>query len=56
MAKVVTDKELKSYFEAMAAFSLPYDPAANNEVCSNNNKKFSASDAGIVPIVGGRDQ
>ena len=30
IAKVETDENLKSNFEGMAAYILPYDPVANN--------------------------
>ena len=35
IAKVETDKSLKSDFEGMAAYILPYEHVANSKLCSN---------------------
>ena len=56
IAKVETDKELKSDFEATSACILLCDTVSNNKAYSNNNDKHSASDIGIVSIAGGRDR
>ena len=56
IATVETDEVLKSDVEAMTAYILPCDPATNNKDDSNKNEKCSVSDAGVVPMVGGRYQ
>ena len=56
IAKAETDEELKSDFEAMTAHILLYEPVSNNKANSNQNEKWSVSDAGITSMVGVRDQ
>ena len=55
IAKVETDEELKSYFEAAAACVLLCDPVASNKSYSIKNEKQNVPDASIAPMKRSRD-
>ena len=55
IAKVETNEELKSYFEAVAACVLLCDPIASNKSYSIKNEIHNVSDASISQMKRGRD-
>ena len=56
ISKVETEENLKSDFEAMAAYIMPCYPLANDKANSNRNEKHSVSDSSVASMVGGRNQ
>ena len=54
IAKVETDEETKSHFEAISASILLFDPVVRSKVYSNRKDKKNVSDAGVASIVGDR--
>ena len=47
----MTENTLKSDFEEIAVYVLPYDHVVNNNANSNKNGKHSVSDTIIAPMV-----
>ena len=56
IAKVETDKTLKSDFEGVAAYILLHDHVANDEASSKKTEKCSMLDASVASMAGGRYQ
>ena len=53
VTKVETEKELKSYFEAIEDRILPCNPIARNKAYSNKTEKFNVSNTDVASMVGG---
>ena len=54
--EIEMDEDLKSNFDEMAAFVLPFDHVASKKIYSHKNDEHNFSETGISSILGGRDQ